>query len=81
MAAFVTYEDLPALSLVPDELVVALELSFAFFAHPFGLCVVIGGIVVSFVDATEEVPLADEAKLGVGAGTLGHVLHDVSLRY
>ena len=80
VAAFVTDEDLPALSLVPDELVVVLEYSFAFVAHIFELCVVIGGIVISFVNATEEVPLADEAKLGVGAGALGHVLHDVSLR-
>ena len=80
-AAFVALEDLPALSLVPDELVVAPALSFALVAREFGLGVVIGGIMVSFVDATEEVPLAYVTKLGVVAGTLGHVLNDESLGY
>lgn len=34
-----------------------------------------------FVYATEKVPLAYVAKLGVGAGTLGHMLLDESLGY
>ena len=41
LAAFVTLKDLPALSLVPDELVVAPELSFALVTRPFLLNVVV----------------------------------------
>ena len=78
MAVFVALEGLPALSLVADELVVALHLVFALVAQPLGLLVVYG-VVALLVCATGEANLADVAELVVLAGALSHVVGEVSV--
>ena len=78
MAVFVALEGLPALSLVADELVVALHLVFALITQPLGLLVVYG-VVALLVCATGEANLADLAELVVLAGALSHVVSEVSV--